>query len=450
MSESARSIDQDHIWHPFTPSTIWQSDNAPIIQRGDGFYLVDTEGKRYLDGVSSIWCNVHGHTCPEIISAIQEQASRISHSTLLGLTHEPVIELTSELLKLLPISLNRIFYSDSGSAAVEAAIRMTVEFWGKSSSEQDRRRHRMLSLNTGYHGDTLGAVSVGFVDVFHNQLRKNLIPSLQFSPPHIFRMFQGMTPAEAEGASLSELKSVLSTHTDELAGVIIEPLVQGAAGIWTHSPEFLGNVLNLVRDSGALVIVDEVATGFGKTGTMFAHEQSGVVPDILVLGKSISGGYLPLSVAITTERIFERFTAPVEELKTFFYGQTFAGNPLACAAATANLKLLQSQKVIDSLPEKASLLRSLIADYIEPLENVFEVRQRGLMVGIELTKTPGKYDPYPTAELAGQRIVVAARESGLIIRPIGNVLILMPAITMPIAEIEKLVSLAAKAIQSIR
>lgn len=449
MSEQLRAIDHKHIWHPFTPTSVWQSDDAPIIRSGEGFYLVDVDGRRYLDGVSSIWCNVHGHSSPEIITAIKEQADRIGHSTMLGLSHEPVIELTSELLKLFPQNLNRVFYSDSGSAAVEAALRMALEFWAKSSDANDRKRHRLLSVNTGYHGDTLGAVSVGFVDIFHEQLKRNLVPSLKFTPPHVHRVYKGFSLDEAEQKSLSELSQILEDYGDELAAIIIEPLVQGAAGIWTHSAEYLEKVLKLVKASGALLIVDEVATGFGKSGKMFAHQHCDLIPDIVVLGKSLSGGYLPLSAAIAGDRIFDRFTAPVEELKTFFYGQTFAGNPLACAAAKANLKLLESGDVMRELPQKIAAMSSLLCDHVSPLRNVFEIRQQGLMVGIELTQTPGIFDPYPPAALAGHRIVQRARELGLFIRPIGNVLIMMPAIGMPKPEIEKIVALGAEAISSI-
>jgi adenosylmethionine-8-amino-7-oxononanoate aminotransferase len=449
MSVTLRKIDLDHIWHPFTPTSVWANDNAPIIRSGDGFYLLDVDGKRYLDGVSSIWCNVHGHSCKEIVKAITDQAERIGHSTLLGLTHEPAIELTEELLKLFPQKLNRVFYSDSGSAAVEGGLRMALEFWAKSSSEADRKRHRLLSVNTGYHGDTLGAVSVGFVDIFHEPLRRNLIPSLKFFPPHVYRLSEGLSIREAEEKSLKALSEILESSGDEVAAIIIEPLVQGAAGIWTHSPTFFGEVLKRARIAGTLIIVDEVATGFGKTGKMFAHEHSDITPDIVILGKSLSGGYLPLSAAVSGDHIFDRFTAPVEELKTFFYGQTFAGNPLACAAATANLRLIQQEKILDNLPEKIDVMSSLLNDYITPLKNVFEVRQQGLMIGIELTRSPGRFDPYPSAELTGHRIVQKARELGLFIRPIGNVIIMMPAIGMPIAEIKKLVALTAESISSV-
>ena len=442
------NLDFEHVWHPFTQTVSWISEEPLIIEWADGCELIDVNGKKYLDGVSSLWCNVHGHGKEEIVFAILNQAKKLCHSTLLGLSHRPLLELTEKLLNFFPDTLTRIFYADSGSAAVEAALRMALEYWQHQPGAAAKKRTKLLSLEEAYHGDTLGAVGVGYSNFFHAHLSASIIPALRFTPPHLYRVQDGADVHQAEVVSLEELRAVLEESGEEIAALIVEPLMQGAAGMWYHSPKYLREVVKLCRSYGILIIMDEVATGFGKTGEMFASSIANIVPDIMVLGKGLTGGYLPLSAAITTSKVFEAFSGPPEAKNTFFYGQTFAGNPLAAAAALANLKLFEEEGFFDALAHRLGIFGNLVEKYIESLPNVSEVRRLGVMTGIELTATPGQRRPFPPEARAGDRIVHEARLRGVFVRPIGNVLTLMPAIAMKEEELLRLVKVTAASISA--
>jgi len=441
-----RQIDFDHLWHPFTQAKVWFEDEPLIIERAEGMELIDVEGRRYLDGVSSLWCNVHGHGAPQLVEALREQAGDLCHSTLLGLSHRPALELTERLMKIAPSGLTRVFYSDGGSAAVEAALRMCLEWWGRRPQPSARKKRHLISLDTAYHGDTLGAVGVGYLPAFHGALERNIVPALRVPPPHLFRFFEGDEQETACDRSLSALRSLLEKSGNDVAAMIIEPLVQGAAGIWTHPARFLREARELCRKYDVLFIADEVATGIGKTGTMFAVEQAEITPDVLITAKGLSGGYLPISAALATEELFQGFLGEPSELKTFFYGQTFAGNPLAARVSCANLDLIESSNLLALLPSRIERFHEMIERQIDSLPCVFEVRKKGVMIGIELTSEPGSYKPFPPDALAGARVVRAARKRGVIIRPIGNVVILMPPLAMSEADLSRLVSVTAEAL----
>lgn len=446
--QNLRDIDHRHLWHPFTQAQLWETFDPLIVERAEGMELIDVDGRRYLDGISSLWCNVHGYGVPEILKSMSAQAARVCHSTLLGLSHEPILNLTKSLLEFLPSELTRVFYSDSGSAAVEAGLRMAVEFWQKQADRSARMRTKLVSFEGSYHGDTLGAVGVGFSESFHGSLARVVVQSLRTPPPHIFRFEKGMSESEAASASLASLRELFKREGQEMAAFVLEPIVQGAAGIWIHSADYLRQVANIVREHGALLIVDEVATGFGKTGRMFAFEWAGIVPDVLIVGKGLSGGYLPISAAISTERIFAAFRGKPEEMRQFFFGQTFAGNPLAAAASIASLDLLRTDKTLSALHGRIEHFGAAIEREITPLPHVDEVRRAGLMTGIELTAKPGARVAYPVSELAGHRVVLEARKRGLVIRPLGNVLVLMPALAMNTSDLSRLVSVTAESISA--
>jgi adenosylmethionine-8-amino-7-oxononanoate aminotransferase len=446
---SYREIDFQHLWHPFTQQKVWFEENQPlIVERAEGVELIDVDGNRYLDGVSSLWCNVHGHAVPELLSAIQNQANKVCHSTLLGLSHTAVLDLTSELFKILPKHFSKVFYSDSGSAAVEAALRMALEWWQKNDSHAAKKKTKLVSLAEAYHGDTLGSVGIGYSEPFHRALKSHLSESYKICPPHYLRMYQGQSAESAVTKSLAEVEQLFKSKADEIAAFFIEPIVQGAAGIWIQPAEYLGKIAELCKSYNVLLVADEVATGFGKTGRMFAVEHAAIEPDIMVLGKSLTAGYLPLSCVVTTEKIFNGFLGEPEELKTFFFGQTFSGNPLAAAVACENLKLLQSNHVLANLSERIPYFNQLLDSTINPLVNVFEVRSQGVMVGIELTRTQGKFDPFSANELAGLKVVREARARGVVIRSIGNVMILMPALVMENEDLKKLVEVTAESIDA--
>jgi adenosylmethionine-8-amino-7-oxononanoate aminotransferase len=413
------SADRAHLWHPFTQQRGWAEEEPLIVERAEGTCLIDAAGRRYIDGVSSLWCNVHGHRHPRIDAAVRDQLDRVAHSTMLGLTHRPGIELARRLVELAPPGLTRVFYSDSGSAAAEIALKMAFQYWRQRGEE----RSRFVALRMAYHGDTIGSVSVGGIDLFHSLYRPLLFDTLKASP-----------------GDLDGMERLLFTHADEVAAVIMEPLVQGAAGMLVHPEGYLRGVRDLCDRYGALLILDEVATGFGRTGRMFACEHERVAPDLLCLGKGITGGYLPLAATLATERIYEGFLGEFEELRTFFHGHTYTGNPLACAAALATLDVFEEERTLERLVPKIELLGELL----EPLAAhpaVREVRRCGFMTGIELAG-------YPLALRMGHRVTLEARRRGAIVRPLGDVVVLMPPLSISPEELRRLVSITADAIDA--
>lgn len=447
--ENFLKIDFDHIWHPFTQATVWSANEQLIIDSASGVELIDIKGNSYLDGVSSLWANVHGHSVPELISALKNQADKLCHSTLLGLTHTQIIELTRNLLNFLPHNLSRIFYADSGSAAVEAALRMSLEWWQNQNEISAKKRIHFASLYGAYHGDTLGAVNVGFLEPFHTRLRPIVKEAFRVYPPHYYILEKGFSLEDALEKSLLELHALFKARAESLAAFIIEPLCQGAAGIWTHPLEYLLEVSKLCKKNSVLLIADEVATGFGKTGKMFATDyilEHTLKPDFITMGKGLSAGYLPISAVATSEEVFQGFNGKLSEYKTFYFGQTFAGNPLAAALAVENLKLFSKNNFFEELNLRITYFQNLLQEKIRPLKNVFEVRSIGIMTAIELTKIPGKFAPYQPDERIGHKIVLESRKLGVVIRPLGNAIVLMPPLAIDTINIHKLVSVTAQAI----
>ncbi|HEX6753602.1 MAG TPA: adenosylmethionine--8-amino-7-oxononanoate transaminase [Solirubrobacterales bacterium] len=422
MPADPTQLDRDHLWHPFTQQRAWCEEEPLLIERGEGSYLIDDRGQRYLDGVSSLWCTVHGHRHPGIDAAVADQLDKVAHSTMLGLSHPGAAELAARLVGLAPPGLSRVFYSESGSTAVEIALKMAFQYQQQRGG-QHARRTSFVHLRESYHGDTIGSVSVGGIDLFHSTYR-----------PLLFEAHA------AEPGDAADLERILSVHEEEIAAVIVEPLVQGAAGMLLHPPGYLRAVRELCDRFGVLLICDEVATGFGRTGTMLACEQEGVAPDLLCLAKGLTGGYLPLAATLATERIYEGFLGAPEEYRTFFHGHTYTGNPLACAAALANLAAFEQERTMERLQPKIELLRELL-DGVEAMPEVTEVRARGVMVGIDL----GEHDP---ALRMGHRVTVEARRRGAIVRPLSDVVVLMPPLSISEEELRELVAITADSIRA--
>ncbi len=438
--------DQRHVWHPFTQMADWLAEEPLVIAEAEGSTLIDTAGRRYLDGVSSLWCNVHGHRHPALDAALRAQLGRVAHTTLLGLANVPSIELAHALVEVVPRGLSRVFYSDAGATAVEAALRIALQY---QQLRGEPRRTRFASLVEAYHGDTLGAVGVGFSDTFHRWLAPAVASAVRLTPPHVFRWQRGMDPDAALAAALDEAERTLAAEGNTLAAVIVEPLVQGAAGMWLHPPAYLRALHDLAHRSGTLLIADEVATGFGRTGRLFACEHAGVTPDLMCVAKGISGGYLPLAATLATEDVFAAFLGPYEEFRAFFHGHTYTGNPLACAVALASLRLFREDRTLDRLAPKIALLRERLERDVAPLVHVGDVRQQGFMVGIELVTDRATRAPYSPAARIGQRVVRAARARGVVIRPLGNVIVLMPPLAITGAELERLVDVVVESIAEV-
>lgn len=433
MNDEARSLeelDKKYVWHPFTQMRQWAGSVPVIIAEGRDCFLKDTSGRWYLDGVSSLWVNIHGHRKKEIDDAIRGQLDKVAHTTMLGLTNVPATLLAEKLALLvgtsLSPSLSKIFYSDNGSTAVEVALKMAFQYWKHCGV---KTKNSFLSLNNAYHGDTLGAVSVGGIDVFHSAFSPLLFHTFKAPSPYCYRCECGASLTDCSLECLSKMEYVLRSNSDAIAAVIIEPMVQAAGGMIVSPPGYLRGVKGLCEKYGALLIADEVATGFGRTGRMFACEHETVTPDILCLSKGITGGYLPLAATVAAEDIYNAFLGEYRELKTFFHGHSYTGNPLACSAAIACLEIFEKEKTVESLQPKIELLESRLAG-IAKSPNVGDVRQKGLMAGVELVRDKSTKEPFAFEEKAGWKVALAARERGLIIRPLGNTIVIMPPLAV--------------------
>jgi adenosylmethionine---8-amino-7-oxononanoate aminotransferase len=437
--------DHAHLWHPFTQMQDWLAEEPLIVDAADGVTLVDTLGNRYLDGVSSLWCNVHGHRVPEIDEAVRRQLDRVAHSTLLGLASTASIECAEELVRHVPAGLTRVFFSDAGATAVEIALKMAFQH---HQLRGDEARTEFVALRGGYHGDTIGSVSLGGIDLFH-RIFKPLLFDVHHAPqPYCYRCPLGKSLPSCAMACADDVERVFASRPGRIAALVVEPLMQGADGMIAQPPGYLRRLRESCDRHGALLVCDEVATGFGRTGTMFAVEQEGVHPDLMTVAKGITGGYLPLAATLTTERVFESFLGSYASQRTFFHGHTYAGNPLACAAATASMRLFTERKILPALPGKITAL----ARALEPaarLEHVGEVRQRGLMVGIELVRDRATKEEYAYELRAGHEVTLEARKLGALLRPLGNVVVLMPPLAMSGRQLEELAAIALASIEKV-
>lgn len=416
-----KQLDRQVMWHPFTQMAEW---SPLVIAAGEGNYVIDTEGRRYLDGVSSLWCNLHGHRHPRLDRALREQLDKVAHVTFLGLSHEPGIRLGAALLEVAPRGLTRVFYSDSGSTAVEIALKQSFQYW---QLRGQGAKQRFLRVGEAYHGDTLGAVGVGGIELFHRIFGPLLVHSRAIP-----------SPAGTDGsAALEVLERELSEHADELAAFVMEPLVQGAAGMLVHPPGFLARAAELCRQHGVHLIVDEVATGFGRTGTLFACEQEKVSPDFLCLAKGISGGYLPLAATLTTEEVYAAFLGRRDELKHFFHGHTYTANPLACAVGVESLALLRDTTLPNARQQLPVMTAAL--ERLRQLPGVLQVRRCGLMAGIELAPRAGR--------ALGVEVCDRVREHGVILRNLGDVVVWMPPLSITADDLALLENATVSAIR---
>ncbi len=432
--------DKAYVWHPFTQMRDYCASDPIIIERAEGLKLIDVNGRSYYDGVSSIWLNVHGHQVAEIDQAIRDQLSKVAHSTLLGLGNVPSILLAEKLVELTPSSLRKVFYSDSGSEAVEIGLKIAYQYWRLKG---ENKRKYFVNMVNAYHGDTIGSTSVGGMDLFHGIYRDLLFETYQIPYPNPYR-FDGST-AECSNYCRSKLVELLEDKHDEIAGLIIEPLVQGAAGLIMMPDGFLTDVAGLCQKYGILLLADEIATGFGRTGRMFACDHEDTTPDIMMIGKGLTGGYLPVAATLTSDTVYEAFLGEYEEQKTFFHGHSYTGNQLGCAAALANIELFQESNIVARVTESSRAISPLIMALSE-LEQVGDVRMKGLMIGVELVQDKSSKTPYPWEAKTGIRVCDRARELGMIIRPLGNVVVFMPPLTSAKSDLEAMVKILKQAI----
>lgn len=438
--------DKRYVWHPFTQMKDWLKDDILMIDHGEGVWLYDTDGNRYLDGVSSLWVNVHGHRKQEIDQAIVTQMKRIAHSTFLGLSHPLAAELAYRLVQLVPARLKRVFYSDNGSTAMEVALKIAYQYWQQKENGKFSKKTKFVTFGEGYHGDTIGSVSLGGIDLFHKVYKPLLFETYCAPYPYPYR-FENADQSCGDYC-LSQLEQILQSHGNEIAAVVIEPEVQGAGGMIMTPPGFMKHVERLVRTYNTLLIVDEVATGFGRTGRMFASQIENIEPDIMAVAKGITGGYLPLAATITSEEIFNAFLGEYVDKKTFFHGHTYTANPLGCAAALANLDLFEKEMILENVTTRSNETSEQLQKFYD-LDHVGDIRRKGLMIGIELVKNKNTKQEYEWEEKTGIRVIKEARRFGIIIRPLGNVIVLMPPLCITKKELEYLLSGTYNAIKSV-
>ncbi|CAD7358637.1 adenosylmethionine-8-amino-7-oxononanoate transaminase [Staphylococcus sp. HGB0015] len=432
--------DLEYVWHPFTQMGVYAEKEPIIIESGKGSYLYDTKGRRYLDGYASLWVNVHGHQNQQLNRAIQKQLKSIAHSTLLGSSNIPSIKLAEKLVQITPERLKKVFYSDTGSAAVEIAIKIAYQYWKNKDPEKYAKKNKFLTLHQAYHGDTIGSVSVGGIDTFHRIFNDLIFENIQVPCPSFYH-----SDAESEAAMtariLDQIEKLLQTRGDEIVGFVIEPLIQGATGLFVHPKGFLKAVEQLCRKYDVLLIVDEVAVGFGRTGKMFACEHEDVQPDLMCLGKAITGGYVPLAATLTSQEIYDAFLSHTHAEKTFFHGHTYTGNQVVCAVALENIKLFKKRHLISQIQKTSQTL----AQQLHTLSThpyVGDIRGRGLMYGVELVAN--KEQKTPLAIESVEAIIDQCKQEGLMIRNLENVITFVPVLSMSNKEIKKMVRIFKK------
>ena len=422
--------DRHHVWHAFTQM---QEYEPLLIERGAGAWLIDVDGNRYLDGSASMWCNVHGHRHPRLDAALTAQMAKVAHTTNLGLSNPVTVEFARRLAEVAPPGLDRIFFSDDGSTAIEAALKMAFQFWRQTSPARPEKT-RFIAIDEAYHGDTLGAVGVGGVDRFTAMFAPLTFAPIRLPPPGL--PGGSGRPASA-AAALAHLEAVLTAHGHEIAAIVLEPLVQMAGGILVQPSGYLQGVRDLSRRHGVLLILDEVATGFGRTGTMFACEQEGVVPDFLCLAKGLTAGYLPMAATLTHGCIWEAFLGSHAEQRAFYHGHTYGGNPLAAAVGLASLEIFRDEQVLAALQPKIARLAEH-ATRLGGLDHVGGVRQCGFVLGLDLVADKATGRRYPWQEQRGRRACEAARAHAAILRPLGDTVVIMPPLCITAAELDQL------------
>ena len=442
MSEPSREQlerwDRELVWHAFTQM---QEYEPLIFQSAHGCTLVDIDGREYLDAVSSLWCNVHGHRHPRLDAAVREQLDRVAHTTSLGASNPVTIRLAERLVRLAPPGLGHVFFSDDGATAVEVALKMAFQYWRQRDwhhqSGPRPEKNCFVALSDAYHGDTIGSVSVGGVERFHAMFEPLLFETLRAPAPNLYRRPSGVSREQALAWYLARLEALLAAEHRRVAAVIVEPLMQAAAGMLVHPAGYLRGVRELTRKYDVLLVADEVAVGFGRTGRMFACEHEGVSPDFLCLAKGLTGGYLPMAATLATDEIWRAFLGTASESKAFYHGHTYGGNPLAAAVALASLDVFDEERTLEQLPAKIARLSEHLAR-ISQQAHVGDVRQCGLMSGIELVQDRETGEPFPWSQQRGLAACRHARERGVFARPLGNVVVVLPPLAISLAELDRI------------
>ncbi|MEM7316470.1 MAG: adenosylmethionine--8-amino-7-oxononanoate transaminase [Planctomycetota bacterium] len=443
-NEQLAEWDQSVVWHAFTQMQEYES---LIMESAEGCVFRDINGREYIDGVSNLWCNVHGHRHPKLDAAIREQLAKVAHVTSLGLSNPATIKLAKRLAELAPDGLEHVFFSDSGATSVEVAVKMAFQYWQQCENPRPKKI-RYISYGQAYHGDTIGMVSVGGMPRFHEVYSPLLFQPLRLPSPQTYRLPEGVGAEAACDHYADQLEAMLAEHHEELAALVIEPLVQGAAGIVTMPEGYLARVRELTRKYDVLMIADEVAVGMGRTGKMFACEHEDVQPDLLCVAKGLTGGYLPVAATLATSEIYNAFLGAHAESKTFYHGHTYGGNPLGCAVGLATLDVFEEEETLKNLQPKIERLAEHF-ERIRELDHVGDIRQRGMMCGIELVADKATKTAYTWEENRGRTVCEVAIENGVWLRPLGNVVVVMPPLAVSLEQIDKICEVVEMGIRQV-
>lgn len=436
--------DLNHVWHPCSQMKDYEDFPPIVIKRGKGIYLYDENEKQYIDAVSSWWVNLFGHSNERISTALANQAFQLEHVLFANFTHEPAIFLSEKLTNLAPNGLTKVFFADNGSSAIEVALKMSFQY---HMQKNNPNKKRFLALTDAYHGETLGALSVGGVDLYNEVFQPLLLDTVRAQGPDCFRCPFNESPNHCNTPCLSFVEEKLKQHHEELSAIIIEPLIQAAAGMKMYPPSYLKGLKELCLQYDVHLIADEVAVGFGRTGTMFACEQAEITPDFMCLSKGLTGGYLPLSVVLTTEDVYEAFYDDYATMKAFLHSHSYTGNPLACRVALEVLQIFEDDHYIEQIQEKSAYMQELASQVFQHQPYVGEYRQTGMVGAIELVKDKETKEPFLSEERIGYKIYQIALEKGLLLRPLGNILYFMPPYVMTKGEIKTMIDTTNEAIQ---
>ncbi len=431
-------LDREFVWHPFTQMSDWEKERNILIERGEGVYLYDIYGNKYIDGVSSLWVNVHGHNNPELNSALKEQLDKISHSTLLGLANVPSAVLAEKLIEIAPKNLKKVFYSDSGSTSVEIAVKVAFQYF-RQKGPAYKNKKKIIAATSAYHGDTLGSVSVGGIELFHSIYKPLLFETVRITYPYCYRCPFNLKHPDCGLYCAKEAEKIIKVHAEESCALIIEPMLQGASGMITMPAGYMKKIERACKDNGVLLLLDEVATGFGRTGEMFAAFHEDISPDAMCIAKGITGGYLPMAATLFTQEIYDGFLGNYQDNKTFFHGHTYTGNQLASACAVKSLEMFKKYGLLNKMKPVIARFNELLKDFGQ-LENVGDIRNIGLTAGIELVKDKETKEPFEAGKRIGHKVVLNARERGVIIRPLGDVIVIMPPLVIDEGTLETLMS----------
>lgn len=438
QAADVEKLDGEFVWHPFTQMSDWEKERNILIERGEGVYLYDIHGNRYIDGVSSLWVNVHGHNNPELNSALKEQIDKISHSTLLGLANAPSAILAEKLIGIAPKNLKKVFYSDSGSTSVEIAVKVAFQYFRQKGAAYKNKK-KIIAATSAYHGDTLGSVSVGGIELFHSIYKPLLFETIRITYPYCYRCPFNLKYPDCGLYCAKEAEKIIKVHAEESCALIIEPMIQGASGMITMPAGYMKKIERACKDNGVLLILDEVATGFGRTGKMFAAFHEDISPDAMCMAKGITGGYLPMAATLFTQEIYDGFLGNYRDNKTFFHGHTYTGNQLASACAVKSLEMFKKYDLLNKIKPTTARFNELLKDFWT-LENVGDIRNIGLMAGIELVKDKNAKEPFSADERIGHKVVLNARERGVIIRPLGDIIVVMPPLVIDEKTLDTLMS----------